>query len=216
MSFQLAINMAMTLDGKVARPDGKWYGLSSRDDKKRMDYYRSESDALILGKNSLLNDDPVIKLRYVEGKDPLPVILLRKGIIPKTKKVFSHTTVRPLVICLRDNENSVREELGEVAEILFLEGNDILPADVITILKKRNLNRVLLEGGPTLNYAFQKAGLIDVINLTVVPFLIGKKNLPSIVDGEFEFPNFAEEKWNLTHCEKIGNEVFLRYERHLT
>ena len=72
---------------------------------------------------------------------------------------------------------------------------------------------MLLEGGPTLNYSFQKAGLIDVINLTIVPFLIGKKNLPSIVDGELEFPNFAEDKWNLTHCEKIDNEVFLRYEK---
>jgi riboflavin-specific deaminase-like protein len=207
--------MAMTLDGKVARPDGKWYGLSSRSDKKRMDYYRSQADALILGKNSLLNDDPVIKLRYIEGKDPLPVILIRKGIIPKTKKVFSHTTMRPLVICLKDNEDFVKTELAAVAEILTLEGNDILPSDVITILKEKNLNRVLLEGGPTLNYAFQKAGLIDVINLTIVPFLIGKKNLPSIVDGEFEFPGFAEEKWNLTHCEKLGNEVFLRYEKSL-
>ena len=63
MKFQLAINMAMTLDGKVARPDGKWYGLSSRQDKRQMDRIRSQADALILGKNSLINDDPVIKLR---------------------------------------------------------------------------------------------------------------------------------------------------------
>ena len=87
MNFELAINMAMTLDGKVARPDGKWYGLSSRDDKKRMDVYRSSADALILGKNSLINDDPVIKLRYIDGKDPLPVILIRKGIVKKDRKV---------------------------------------------------------------------------------------------------------------------------------
>ena len=50
VKFQLSINMAMTLDGKVARPDGKWYGLSSRNDKKRMDLIRSQADALILGK----------------------------------------------------------------------------------------------------------------------------------------------------------------------
>jgi riboflavin biosynthesis pyrimidine reductase len=85
--------MAMTLDGKVARPDGKWYGLSSRQDKRQMDRIRSQADALILGKNSLINDDPVIKLRYVEGKDPLPVILLRKGIVSKNRKVFSNPPV---------------------------------------------------------------------------------------------------------------------------
>lgn len=216
MKFQLSINMAMTLDGKVARPDGKWYGLSSRNDKKRMDLIRSQADALILGKNSLLNDDPVIKLRYVDGKDPLPVILLRKGIIPKTKKVFSHTVVRPLVICLHENESIVKEELAAHADILVLEGDDIDPTQVIEILKQKNLNRVLLEGGPTLNYAFQKAGLIDVINLTIVPFLIGKRNLPSIVDGEKEFLSFDSEKWNLTQCEKIDDEVFLKYEKRTT
>lgn len=216
MKFQLSINMAMTLDGKVARPDGKWYGLSSRSDKKRMDLIRSQADALILGKNSLLNDDPVIKLRYVDGKDPLPVILLRKGIIPKTKKVFSHTVVRPLVICLRENESIVKEELAAFAEILVLEGEDIVPTKVIEILKQKNLNRVLLEGGPTLNYIFQKAGLIDVIYLTIVPFLIGKRNLPSIVDGEEEFLSFDSEKWKLTQCEKVDDEIFLKYEKRTT
>lgn len=216
MKFQLSINMAMTLDGKVARPDGKWYGLSSRNDKKRMDLIRSQADALILGKNSLLNDDPVIKLRYVDGKDPLPVILLRKGIIPKAKKVFSHTIVRPLVICLRENESIVKEELAAHADILVLEGDDIEPTKVIEILKQKNLNRVLLEGGPTLNYAFQKAGLIDVINLTIVPFLIGKRSLPSIVDGEEEFLSFDSEKWKLTQCEKVDDEIFLKYEKRTT
>ena len=130
MQFQLSINMAMTLDGKVARPDGKWYGLSSRDDKKRMDVYRSQTDALILGKNSLINDDPVIKLRYVEGKDPLPVILIRKGIVKKDRKVFSNPNMRPLVICLTENELAIKEELSEVGEILALEGNNIQPQKV--------------------------------------------------------------------------------------
>jgi riboflavin biosynthesis pyrimidine reductase len=107
------------------------------------------------------------KLRYVEGKDPLPVILLRKGIVSKNRKVFSNPDVRPLVICLKENELAVKEELSTVAEILVMEGNTIDPGEVLSILKNRNLNRVLLEGGPTLNYSFQKAGLIDVINLTI-------------------------------------------------
>ena len=42
--------MAMTIDGKVERPDGKWYGLSSKNDKAKMDFYRSQYEVLILGK----------------------------------------------------------------------------------------------------------------------------------------------------------------------
>jgi riboflavin biosynthesis pyrimidine reductase len=91
-----------------------------------------------------------------------------------------------------------------------------VPTKVIEILKQKNLNRVLLEGGPTLNYIFQKAGLIDVIYLTIVPFLIGKRNLPSIVDGEEEFLSFDSEKWKLTQCEKVDDEIFLKYEKRTT
>ena len=85
--------------------------------------------------------------------------------------------MRPLVICLTENELAIKEELSEVAEILALEGN-------------------------------------NVIHLTIVPFLIGKKALPAIVDGDSEFLHFAEKRWNLTHCEKLGDEIFLRYERY--
>ncbi|HMV42520.1 MAG TPA: RibD family protein [Leptospiraceae bacterium] len=213
MKLQLSINMAMTLDGKVARPDGKWYGLSSRNDKRKMDVIRSEADALIVGKNSILNDNPVIKLRYVEGKNPLPIILIRKGSLPKTKHIFQQADRKPLILCTPQNEKEIRQDLQEYAEILSLSSNEIEPKEVLSILSEKGFQKVLLEGGPTLNYAFQKEGLIDVINLTIVPFLIGQKSLPSIVTGDFPFPNFDQEKWKLVSFEKLENEIFLRYEK---
>lgn len=214
MSFTLEINMAMTLDGKVARPDGKWYGLSSREDKKRMDLIRSGADALILGKNSLVNDDPVIHLRYVEGKNPKPVILIRSGVIPKTKKVFKFAGENtPIVFCLKQNYEDLKSELSELAEIICLYGDDINPQLVVNKLIEKGLTRILLEGGPTLNYSFMKQGLVSRINVTIVPFLIGKKNLPSIVNGESEFLDFDKANWEIVYFEKCGNEVFLTYQK---
>ena len=209
MNYTLSINMAMTLDGKVARPDGKWYGLSSREDKKRMDFLRSQADALILGKNSILNDDPVIHLRYVDGEEPTPIILLRKGILPKTKKVFTHTKKKPIVFCLEENFSEVKSELSDVAEIFVFP--ELEPSLVLKKLVELGFKIILLEGGPTLNDSFFRAGLINKINLTIVPFLIGAKNLPSIVTGNVAYENFDLEKWELIHFEKNGNELFLTY-----
>lgn len=211
MNYTLSINMAMTLDGKVARPDGKWYGLSSREDKKRMDFLRSGSDALILGKNSILNDDPVIHLRYIEGDEPTPIILLRKGILPKTKNVFMHTKKKPIVFCLEENYSEVELELSDAAEIFVFP--DLEPNLVLKKLLDLGFQNILLEGGPTLNDSFFRAGLINKINLTIVPFLIGEKNLPSIVTGNLAYENFDLEKWEIIHFEKNGNEVFLTYEK---
>ena len=211
--FCLSVNMAMTLDGKVARPDGKWYGLTSPEDKRRMDVYRSEAEVLILGKNSLLNDNPVIRLRYAEGKNPRPVILLRKGIVPKTARVFADKTDSvPLVFTSAENADIVKNELGDVSEI-FVCSSYVSPREVVGELKKRGYTKLLLEGGPTLNHAFLQAGLIDIFNITLVPYLIGANSLPAVVDGKEFIADFAENNWKLVFAEKFGDEVFLRYKK---
>ncbi|TGL64427.1 RibD family protein [Leptospira kmetyi] len=210
----VTINMAMTLDGKVCRPDGKWYGLSSRNDKKKMDEIRSKADVLILGKNSIINDDPVIHLRYVENeKDPRPVILLRSGTLPEDKKVFRFSKQPPLIFCLNENYSSVRDNLCSVAEIVLIPGEDLSPLEVLKILFEMGYKEVLLEGGPSLNDSFFRMDLISRIHLTIVPFLIGQKDLPSITGGRKEYPNFDQSRWNLVSSEILENEVFIIYEK---
>ena len=211
MQTILSINMAMTLDGKVTRPDGKWYGLSSREDKKRMDKIRSEHDALILGKNSILNDDPVVHLRYSEGNEPRAIILVRNGIIPLSKKVFKYSHKKPIIICLEKNYKDIFTELGSHSEIITLTQNELEPHVVLEELNKLGYYKILLEGGPTLNYSFFKEDLVTDIYLTIVPFLIGQNNLSSIVNGNQNLINFDNEKWILSEFEKVKNEVFLHY-----
>ncbi|MDO6394711.1 RibD family protein [Leptospira santarosai] len=211
---RVSINMAMTLDGKVSRPDKRWYGLSSRNDKKRMDEIRSKADVLILGKNSILNDDPVIHLRYVENaKDPRPVILLRSGTLPEDKKVFRFSKQSPLIFCLNENHSSVLNNLCSVAEIVPLPGNDLSPPEVLKVLFEMGYREVLLEGGPSLNDSFFRLDLISRIYLTIVPFLIGQNDLPSITGGPQEYLSFDRKKWDLVSSEILENEVFLIYQR---
>ncbi|TGK02916.1 RibD family protein [Leptospira langatensis] len=210
----LFVNMAMTLDGKVCRPDGKWYGLSSRNDKRRMDEIRSEADALILGKNSLLNDDPVTHLRYVEAeKEPRPILLVRSGTLPEDRKVFQFSKVPPLLFCLTKNQEEVRANLSELAEIVPLHGEDLEPEEVLSELASRGYKKVLLEGGPRLNDSFFRKDLVNRLYLTLVPFMIGKSDLPSITGGVFEYSDFDRESWTLTSCESQGQEVFLIYDK---
>ncbi|EMJ99707.1 MULTISPECIES: RibD family protein [unclassified Leptospira] len=210
----VSVNMAMTLDGKVCRPDGKWYGLSSRNDKRRMDQIRSEADALILGKNSILNDDPVTHLRYVESeKEPRAILLVRTGTIPSDKKVFHFSKVKPLLFCTSNNESQVRSELSEFAEIVTLQGEDLAPEIILNELEKRGYTKILLEGGPRLNDSFFRSGLVDRLYLTIVPFLIGQFGLPSITGGEFAYRNFDQEIWKLVSSEQKEQEVFLIYDK---
>jgi 2,5-diamino-6-(ribosylamino)-4(3H)-pyrimidinone 5'-phosphate reductase len=212
--MKLSINMAMTLDGKVVRPDGRWYGLTSKDDKLQMDVYRSQSDALILGKNSVINDNPVVKIRaFPNALNPRPVILIRNGTLPTDKHVFEESDHIPLVICTKNNLKEIRADLENRAEIFALDSTDLDPKKVTGILKRKGYKNVLLEGGPKLNYSFLDGDLVDRIYITLVPFVIGKNGLAGIADGSSAISGFDEKEWILTSSIAKGNEVFLTYDR---
>ncbi|EQA45475.1 riboflavin biosynthesis protein RibD C-terminal domain protein [Leptospira broomii serovar Hurstbridge str. 5399] len=212
----LSVNMAMTLDGKVSRPDGKWYGLSSRNDKKRMDEIRAVSDGLILGKNSLVNDDPVTHLRYVDQvNEPRPILLVRNGTLPEDRKVFQNSRKKPLLFCTKHNESSIRSNLSDLAEIVVLGYDDIDTIQVMQKLSDFEFKNILLEGGPRLNDSFFRKNLIQRIYLTIVPFLIGQSDLPSLADGQLAYPSFDNAQWKLVLCEQKEDEVFLIYDKRI-
>ncbi|TGN09401.1 RibD family protein [Leptospira ilyithenensis] len=212
--MKLSINMAMTLDGKVVRPDGRWYGLTSKDDKHQMDVYRSQSDALIIGKNSIINDNPVVKIRaFPNVLNPRPVILVRKGSLPINKHVFEESDHIPLVICTKINLKEIKTDLENRAEIFALDSEDIDPKKVTGILKRKGYKNVLLEGGPKLNFSFLEGDLVDRVYITIVPYIIGKNGLPGIADQSVELPKFDQNAWKLASSITKGNEIFLTYEK---
>ncbi|MDF3821003.1 RibD family protein [Leptospira sp. 96542] len=214
--MKLSINMAMTLDGKVVRPDGRWYGLTSQEDKNQMDVYRSQSDALLVGKNSILNDNPIVRIRSIPNVlNPRPVILIRKGTLPPNKHVFEESDHIPLIICTKNNLKEIKTNLENKAEIFALDADEIDPKKVTGILKRKGYKNVILEGGPKLNYSFIEAGLVDRIYLTIVPYLIGKNGLAGIVDHSTELPDFDKNNWTLKGSQARGNELFLIYEKEI-
>lgn len=245
--------MAMTLDGRVMRPDGTWHGLTSAIDRRRMDVHREAADVVIVGKNSVAADDPEVlppRLRYVGGVGeqrlgPVPVMIARSSLPPADRRVFRDSLkvhgVRPIVLAGADMpvlREGVRlpgsgqalraadlpmaagEELSrlvEWCEVIPFARELLEPASVLDWLQReRGVRRVLLEGGPQVNHAFFSADLIDVIQLTLVPYLIGTRDVPGIVDGPAALPRFFQNEqpgWRLDRSEAIGSEVFLRYSR---
>ena len=207
------VNMAMTLDGKVMRPDGRWYGLSSPADRHRMDLYRQEADMLLVGKESVIQDDPVVVPKHMPDGilPPQPVMICRNSLPPVDRKIFRQNTVRPLLCITAELEAGIGE-LADCADLeIFAAPPD--PVSVLDRLFQRGSRGVLLEGGPRVNWAFFEADVVDVLYLTLVPFLIGQKDLPAIVDGPTAFSGFADRAWDLHQALTIGREIFLEYRR---
>ena len=237
--------MAMTLDGKVLRPDGGWHGLPSANDRSRLDRYRWQAQAVIVGKNSVIADDPVVVPQNPpadrDAAPPQPVMITRSSLPPADRQMFAPeqsgaSGVRPLLLSSRAvpelsalpadialGSESVAAELpGATAnlkqlaartELRVLQPEQLQPEGVLKKLSQRGVSRVLLEGGPTVNHAFFGRDLVDVLYLTLVPFLMGQSDLPGIVQGAKPFGGFDERRWKLDWCEKVDQEVFFAYVR---
>lgn len=201
----------MTLDGKVMRPEGRWFGLTSEEDRKRMLLYRNESDALILGVSSLNADDPDPYSDSV--RTPIPVVPIRRTLPDTGLKLFQNKLIKPILYAGNDVSEDKLIPYEELATIIRLNADLPDPALIMRDLNQKGYRRVLLEGGPTLNYSFFQMGLVDRINLTLVPYIIGMEELPGIVRGAEPFFEFDSRRWKLVYCEMVESEVFLSYEK---
>jgi diaminohydroxyphosphoribosylaminopyrimidine deaminase/5-amino-6-(5-phosphoribosylamino)uracil reductase len=143
---------ASTLDGRVAANDGTSRWITSADSRAEVHTLRAQVDAVIVGIGTVLEDDPHLAVR-VDG-----VVLPRE--------------VQPLrvVVGRRDIPDGARV-LDGAAPTLQVREHD--PSAVLAVLRDRDVQHVLLEGGPTLAAAFIRAGLVDAVRWYVAPALLG-------------------------------------------
>ena len=93
------LSAASSLDGKIATISGE-SKLSSKEDSIRLHKLRSRIDAILVGKNTILKDDPLLTVRHTKGKNPIRVILDSKGTISKNSKILQTSNKVPTIIAV--------------------------------------------------------------------------------------------------------------------
>ncbi|MGW6279402.1 bifunctional diaminohydroxyphosphoribosylaminopyrimidine deaminase/5-amino-6-(5-phosphoribosylamino)uracil reductase RibD [Kribbella sp. NPDC055071] len=176
---------ATTLDGRSAAPDrtSKWItGPIARADVHR---HRAECDAIVVGTQTVLVDDPELTVRdendVPAARQPLRVVVGDRE-IPPTARVRN-----------------------DRAETLLLPTHD--PAEVLRQLDDRQIRHLWLEGGPTLAAAFLRAGLVDQIVAYVAPAVLGS-GYSAIGDLGAESIDHLR-RFKLTDVTRLGDDVRL-------
>jgi len=91
------LSAATTLDGKIATKSGD-SKLSSKKDIIRLHKLRTKVDAILIGKNTVERDDPVLNVRYTKGTNPIRIILDSKGVISSKSKIIKTCKNIPTII----------------------------------------------------------------------------------------------------------------------
>lgn len=202
---------AATIDGRIASATG-YSRLSCPHDLRRLHALRASVDAVIVGANTAIVDNPRLTVRYVEGRNPIRVLIDGALRAPPNLRIFDTSAPTLVFTTMRASPEKIEELRGKGVEVHVVDGESVDPATVLQTLYKRGVKKVLLEGGGKTNWEFLKRCLVDEIILTITPYVFG--NGVSLIDGEgystTEEAPFSLSLISIKLCE-CGREVVLTY-----
>ena len=210
--LHVILSAAISIDGKIATHTGDSQ-LSSQEDIIRLHKLRSRVDAIIVGKNTIERDNPLLTVRFSKGKNPIRVLLDSKGRISRTSKIFQTCNEIPTIIVVSKNISKKNLENLKTfpIEIIKTGKNSTDIKSLLKILEKKGLRTILVEGGGTVNWQFIKDGLFDEILLTIAPVVIGGTKAITLVQGEGFAKITKSPKIRLKSVKKLENHLVLHY-----
>ena len=174
----------MSADGKIASPAGKQLRISSEEDIIRMYNLRNSCDAVLVGVETVLSDNPklTVKEKYVENpRQPVRIVLDTHCKTP-TNSLVVNQVAKTLII----TDKECNKKYNDNVEILQCETDKEGYIDLKKLLKilfNRGVKTLMVEGGSTVILNFLKQKLVDDMYVYVGPMIVGGKNTPTLADG---------------------------------
>ncbi|MDP3065573.1 MAG: 2,5-diamino-6-(ribosylamino)-4(3H)-pyrimidinone 5'-phosphate reductase [Methanobacteriaceae archaeon] len=213
MKPRVILNAAMTLDGKIATKTGS-SEISGEKDLIRVHKLRQECDAIMVGINTLLADNPrltVHKISADPADNPIRVVVDSQARTPLNFRILSKEA--PTIIAVSEKAPQERaDNLLKKAEVIVC-GKEKVDLDcLMENLGRRGVQTLMLEGGSTLNYSMLSAGLVHDLRVCVAPLIAGGSQAKTLVDGDgVEYMKDAL-RLRLKNSYTLNQDLILEYE----
>jgi diaminohydroxyphosphoribosylaminopyrimidine deaminase/5-amino-6-(5-phosphoribosylamino)uracil reductase len=213
------LKMAATLDGKVAARDGTSRWITGEAARTAVHRLRASADAVMVGAGTVLADDPSLTVRLdgYRGRQPLRVVVDGAGRVPAAGKLFDGEA--PILLATSDgtSQDRVRAWTDGGAEVWRPEdpsGGLVPLGPLVEHLGKRDVQTLLIEGGPTLAWSAVREGVVDRVVVFLAPKLLGGRDAPGIVDGEGLAPVGSAIGLELRRVERVGDDLMVEADVH--
>jgi diaminohydroxyphosphoribosylaminopyrimidine deaminase/5-amino-6-(5-phosphoribosylamino)uracil reductase len=210
---------AMSLDGRVAAPSGDSRWISTAESRELVHRWRAECDAVAVGIGTVLADDPLLTARTGDAeRQPIRVVFDSKARLPLDTALVGSLDEAPLfVVCSQEAPTARRDALAAAgAEVIVVPGRARAArlSAALDELGRREIQDLLLEGGPTLAGVLFDAGEIDAIRFFVAPLIVGATEARAVLEGQGA-RRIAEGLRPLaTSYEPIGEDLLISSRLH--
>ncbi len=203
------LKLAMSLDGKIATSTGDSKYITSRTARTYVHQLRNDVDAIMVGINTIIRDNPILDSRLVKGKNPTKVIVdstlkisERAKVLKDPSKVISATTKKA-------TKKKIDKLHQKGVQILVLkpEAGLVDLKELMKELGKSGITPVMIEGGAELSGNAIKEGIVDKILMFTAPKIIGN-GLGPIKNLGIKKINKAINLKNIV-TKKIGNDLLV-------
>ncbi|MBP8303254.1 MAG: bifunctional diaminohydroxyphosphoribosylaminopyrimidine deaminase/5-amino-6-(5-phosphoribosylamino)uracil reductase RibD [Phycisphaerae bacterium] len=210
----VVLKWAQSLDGKLAYADpaeGRW--LSGEDGRRDAHALRRRTQAILVGVNTVIADNPLLTPRPSRGRNPVRIVLDRNLRIPRTSRLLSTARNHPLLICTtaraaEANPKVVAAIQKKGAEILAGPASEDHLRFVLEQVAARGIQQLLVEGGASVLASFLRGALADEVCVYVAPLVLGAQ-------GRVELGSCAEgmappTRLGRPDIKRLGDDVRIR------
>ncbi len=203
------LKVAMSLDGKIATSTGDSKYITSREARKFVHEIRNEVDAVMVGINTVLRDNPKLDSRLVKGKNPIKVVVDSTLKMPENSEVLKD----PLKVIIATTNKAPKKKIDALhhkgINVIVVKGRQDMVdlSELMRELGKNQVASIMIEGGSHLNASAIKDKVVDKVLIFTAPKIIGN-GLGAISSLGITKVDKAVKLKNIT-TRKIGKDMLV-------
>lgn len=203
------LKLAMSIDGKIATSTGDSKYITSNEARKYVHQIRNDVDAVMIGINTVIRDNPILDSRLVKGKNPIKVIVDSGLKIPERAKVLDEPDKVIIATTKKASKSKIEKLQQKGVRIIVLNsrGGMVDLMDLAKELGKSEIASVMIEGGAELSGSAIREKIVDKLLVFTAPKIIGN-GLGPIKNLGIKKVNKAIELKNVS-TSKIGRDFLI-------
>ena len=201
------LKVAMSVDGRIATTSGDSKYITSKEARAYVHQLRTEVDAVMVGVNTVLKDNPELTPRLVKGKDPIKIVVDSTLKIPKNSNLMKEPSKLIIAATNRAPKAEIKKLEQKGVKVIVTKSNKGM-VDLNELMKqlgKLEIITVMIEGGTQVNSSAIKEGIVDKVLIFAAPKIIG--------NGKGAIGNLGIKR--ISNAIDIKNPVMRRIDRDL-